>query len=345
MFSTGGRLLGIDIGQKTIKLVQLKGSVGRYQVSGWGILDKERPNIEKERWPSDLFEDLKLTLQVNGIKSGKASVCIPDSLINISYRKIPSMPEEELVNALKWETGKDWNLALDEMSIDFIPMGEITEGVNTMHAYLVAVARKSLLEDLCSRLTAIGIKVKSIEFSTMAQISCLLGSMDTSGIIALVDLGDQQTNLVVLKDGSVRFFRTINTGGKHITDMISQATGLSWWEADKLKEMGSRGIPGGDEVVSRALSGALEGIIDEVFQTFHFYGAERREGGVDRVVITGGGGLMPGVGDSFQEILGVPSDVLDPFTVFIPSANIRERDKLISRGSRMVTALGLTLDK
>ena len=343
MFRGGGRSLGIDIGEKTIKFTQVRGSGGRYQISAWGILDKERPNFEKDRWRPDLFEDIKLALQVNGIKGPKASIALPDTLVNLSYRKIPPMPEEELTNALKWETGKEGNFPPDEMVLDYIPMGEIMEGADVMRAYLVAVSRKRILEDLCGRLAALGIKVRSVEFSTMAQISCLLRCSDPSGIIAMVDLGDEQTNLVVLKDGAVRFFRTIHTGGKHLTDMISQATGLNWWEADKIKEMGSRVLDGGDEEVSRALRGTLEGIVDEVYQTFHFYGAERREGAVDRVVITGGGGLMPGIGGFFQEILGIPAEVMDPFTAFFPSGSLREKDKLKNRGARMVTAFGLAL--
>lgn len=343
MFGTGGRSLGIDIGDRALKLVQLRGGGGKMQVSAWSLLDKNSPSIQGEKWRADLFEDIKLALQVNGIKGGWVSVALPDTLVNISYRKVPPMPKEELANALKWEAGKDTPFSIDDMILDYISLGQAVEGNNPMNAYLVAIARKKVVEDLCTKLNDLRIKVRSVEFSTMAQMSCHLRSSDLSGITAMVDLGEQQTSLVVLKDEQVRFFRTINMGGQYVTDAISQATGLNWWEADKLKESGIRATVGADEEISRALRGSLENIVDEVFQTFHFYGADRREGVVEKVVITGGGALMPGIGGFFQEILGIPTNVIDPFIACPPSRGLRDRDALIAKGPRLVTALGLAM--
>lgn len=345
MFGNSSRILGIDIGERSIKIVRVKSLSRERQISAWSLLDRDRPNLEGERWRAEMFEDIKLALQVNGIKGSRASVSLPDSVVNISYRKVPPMPEEELKKALMWEAGKDWKYAIEDMVLDFITLGEVVEGSDSMNAYLVAVSRKSVVQDLIRNLMGIRIKVRSVEFSTMAQMSCLLNSQDTSGTIALVDLGEQFTNLLILKNGKVRFFRNINMGGAYITEMISQSTGLNRWEADRLKETGVRDSSGGDEELSRSLRGALESIVDEVFQTFHFYGAERREGVVEKVMISGGGGLMPGVSDFLQEILGLPTRVVDPFTACVLSGKLRDSDKLVSRGPRMVTALGLAMAK
>lgn len=345
MFGNGSRILGIDIGEKSVKIAQVKGTSGKRQISAWSLLDRDRPNLEGHRWRAEMFEDIKLSMSVNGVKAAKASICLPDSLVTISYRKLPPMPKEELANALMWEAGKDWKFPVEEMTLDFITLGEVFDGSDKMNAYLVAVSRKNLVTDLVNRLSGLKIKVRSVEVSTMAQMTCLLSLADVSGIVSMVDIGEQFTNLLILKNGQVRFFRTINMGGAFITDTISKSTGLNWWEADELKKTGIQDHRSGDEELSRSLRGGLESIVDEVFQTFHFYGAERREGSVERVVITGGGGLMPGVNDFMQEILGIPAQVMDPFRTCVPSGNLRDRDKLISRGSRMVTALGLAMAK
>jgi type IV pilus assembly protein PilM len=343
MFQRTGKIIGIDIGHRDIKLVQVRGGFRNPVVEAWALLEKEKVNYEAGRWRPDLAEDLGLAFQINSIKGGNAAVSLPDSMVNLYYRKLPSMPDEELKNAVIWEIRKDLSFPVDDVMIDHLNLGEVSEGSDIMNAYLIAVTRKRPLEDLCRNLTDLGVKIKCLEFSTMAQVSCLKVMGEISGTVALVDIGATQTNLVVLKDGKIRFFRVIPSGGDAITETISHSTGLSWWEAEKHKSAGISPEKGGDEQVIRALQQSVESIVDEVYQTFHFYTAERREGGVDRLVISGGGGMMKGIDKFFQDILGMATQVMDPFAKIQISGKVRDPERMVSWGSRVSTALGLTL--
>ncbi|GBE14908.1 MAG TPA: hypothetical protein ENH32_08805 [Proteobacteria bacterium] len=338
-----GKVLGIDIGRRDLKIVQVNGAPKSPSLAAWAIVAKEKRSFEGDGWRPDLFEDIALSLQLNGIKGGKAYVSLPDDMVRLSYRKLPAMPPEELKSAIVWEIRKEWDLAVDEMVVDYIEMGKVVDGTSSMNAYLAVVCRKRPLEFLGRSLLDMGIKVQSLEFSTLAQISCLPASGGTNNAIGLVDLGASQTNLIVLKDGSVRFFRMIPSGGDSISDAISQATGLTWWEAEKHKRMGVPSGEGGDEQMARAFRGTLELIVDEVFQTLRFYVAERKEGPVERLMLTGGGALMPGVDGAFQDVLGLPVEVLNPFGNLPVSAGVRDSDMMVSQGGRLVTALGLAL--
>lgn len=343
MFAGTGRIVGIDIGQRDIRVVQLRGGTRRPVVESWALLEKEKGNYEAGRWRPDMAQDMRLALQVNGIKGKRAAVSLPDTMVNLYYRKLPPMPPHELNNAVLWDVRKELTFPADDVVVDHVSLGSVSEGSGTMMAYLVAVTRKKPLEDLCRALTGLGLKLNCLEFSTMAQVSCLRILGDTAGTVALVDIGAAQTNLVVVKEGEVRFLRVISQGGDSITENISHATGLSWWEADKLKSSGVTPGKNGDQELIRALQQSLESIVDEVYQTFHFYSAERREGGVDRLVISGGGGMMTGIAGFFQEILGLPSQVIDPFSKVSISGRLRDRERMESWGSRIATALGLAL--
>ncbi|NOY86212.1 MAG: type IV pilus assembly protein PilM [Deltaproteobacteria bacterium] len=343
MFLGSGKVLGIDIGRRDLKIIQLKGMPKDPNLAAWAIVAKEKRSFEGNGWRPDLFEDIALSLQIHGIKGGKAYVSLPDDMVRLSYRKLPAMPPAELKSAIIWEIRKEWDMTVEEMVVDYIEMGEVVAGPNRMNAYLAAVCKKRPVEFLGRSLLDMGVKVQSLEFSTLAQISCLLASGSADGAIGLVDLGASQTNLIILKDGSVRFFRMIPSGGDSISEAISQATGLTWWEAEKHKRMGVPSGEGGDEQMVRAFRGTLELIIDEVFQTLRFYVAERKEGPVERLVLTGGGALMPGVEGPFQDVLGLPVEVLNPFGNLPVSSGVRDSDMVVSQGGRLVTALGLAL--
>lgn len=345
MLLGGKKSLGLDIGADSIKLVQVVNGKGKQHIEKWAYLDQGRSSIDGLRWRSGLFDELKLALQVNSIRRGNISVSIPDSRVTLSYRKIPPMPDAEIADALRWEAAKDVNFQVDEIAMDYISLGEVVDGNDLMQAFLVCVSRKKLVEELHLRLTDGGLKVRSVEFSALAQVTSYLRSAPGGGVVAIVDMGQEQTNLVILKDGDVRFFRAFETGGSHVTRAISQATGLGLSEARDMKHVGLSHVMADDPELSRALRGTLEGMVDEVFHTFHFYNAERREGAVEKVLIAGGGGCMPGIDGFFQEILGIPTELLDPFVSCPPSEGLRDREKLLGLGPRMATAVGLAMDE
>jgi type IV pilus assembly protein PilM len=332
------RAVGIDIGERGFRVAAVRERGGSPVVEAWAALDRTLPCHDGSRWSPGLFEEIALALSVNRIRGGRVFVSIPDSLVTVSYRKLPPMPAAEVPRALMWEMRRDMSLPVDDAVMDHIPLGEAGDVSGAMNAYLVAVAGKKPLLDLCRLLEQSRIPPAALEFSALAQITCLRRAGGLAGKVAVIDLAAAHTNLLVARDGEVRFFRVIHAGGDHLTEAVAQATGLAWVEAERRK---TGVFPGDGEAALTART--VEGIIDEAYQTLRFYLAERKEGAVERVVLTGGGSLLPGIREGFSEVLGVPVAAANPFEGLPlgPRAHDRERAGMLA--ARMVTAIGLAL--
>jgi type IV pilus assembly protein PilM len=328
--------LGIDLGERGFRLAYLKTAGGHSSVEAWAAGDRDQACFDGNRWSPGLFEDLHLAVAMARIRPRRAVVSLPDSMVTLSYRKLPPMPPAEVPRALLWEMRKDLSFDPAETVLDHVSLGEYSEGGARMEAYLAALAPKRSLVALCSRLEEAGLPPAALEVSTLAQVSCLRRMGEMEGTVGVVDLAASRTNLLVAREGQVRFFRVIPAGGEHLTEAIAQATGLPRAEAERRKTTAS---PAERPLTSRT----VEGIIDEVFQTLRFYAADRKEGLVERLVLTGGGSMLPGMVAALSEVIGMPAAAADPFPRLPLGERAAEPDRARAMAPRLVTAIGLAL--
>ncbi len=330
------RTLGIDLGERGFRFAWVMNRGGHPVLEAWAAMDRDQPCYDGNRWSPGLFEDIHLALAVGKVRARRAAVSLPDTMVTLSYRKLPPMPPPEVPRALQWEMRKDLSFVPEETVMDYISLGEVTEAGGRMEAYLAALSPRRPLLALCARLEEAGIVPAALEVSALAQVSCLRVLGETAGTVALVDLAAAQTNLLVARDGAVRFFRVIPVGGDHVTEAIAQATGLPRAEAERRK-VGSS--PAEWSLTSRT----VEGIVDEVFQTLRFYSADRKEGGVERMILTGGGSRLPGFMQSLSEVIGVPAKAVDPFGRVVLGPRVAEPDRALALAPRLAAAIGLAL--
>jgi Tfp pilus assembly PilM family ATPase len=133
-----------------------------------------------------------------------------------------------------------------------------------------------------------------------------LGASDDE-VIALVDIGHEETTVSLVSQGGVRFTRTIGRGGHQVTLALAQALELDYGEAEKVKHQGVRLDGRADEgsgdgsaqrragVVSEALAPTLR----DIRLTLHAQ-TQRLGVSIDRVYLFGGTCRLPGV----EELVG-----------------------------------------
>ncbi len=81
-----------------------------------------------------------------------------------------------------------------------------------------------------------GIKVKDIVLQGIADTYALLDEESRETGVAVIDIGAGTTDVVVIKDGSVKFVKVLPVGGDHITNDIMIGLQISAKEAEKIKK-------------------------------------------------------------------------------------------------------------
>ena len=135
----------------------------------------------------------------------------------------------------------------------------------------------------------------------------------TEGAVAVIDIGHDRTDVVVVADGKAVFSRSIARAGKHVTDAIAKHWRLPWEDAERAKHsdgfVASQTEPATSDAWARihqVTISELQPFARDLRQTL---AACRARTGFTALagIIVGGGGRLRGIGSFLTEQLGIPS--------------------------------------
>ncbi|MBK7537727.1 MAG: pilus assembly protein PilM [Myxococcales bacterium] len=138
-----------------------------------------------------------------------------------------------------------------------------------------------------------------------------LGAELGASTVAVIDLGHERTEVVLVRSGHAVFSRSLARGGKQLTEAISRTWKLPMFDAERVKHndgfVASSMEPPVTEEASRlhgVLAMELAALVRDLRQTF--LGARARVGVEPiAVVLVGGGARLRGISSFLSEKLGI----------------------------------------
>lgn len=133
------------------------------------------------------------------------------------------------------------------------------------------------------------------------------------GAVAVIDIGHERTDIVVVSSGKAVFSRSIARAGKQVTDAISRTWRLPWEDAERAKHsdgfIASQAEPATSEAWAKihgALIGELQPFARDLRQTL---AACRARTGftASAAILVGGGSRLRGIASFLSEQLGIPA--------------------------------------
>lgn len=133
------------------------------------------------------------------------------------------------------------------------------------------------------------------------------------GAVAVIDIGHERTDVVVVSGGKAVFSRSIARAGKHVTDAISRHWRLPWQDAERAKHsdgfVASQSEPATSDAWARihqVTIAELQPFARDLRQTL---AACRAKTGFTVIagLLVGGGARLRGIGSFLTEQLGVPT--------------------------------------
>lgn len=140
-----------------------------------------------------------------------------------------------------------------------------------------------------------------------------LAQARTDGAVAVIDIGHERTDVVVVSGGKAVFSRSIARAGKHVTDAISRHWRLPWEDAERAKHsdgfVASQAEPATSDAWARihqVTIAELQPFARDLRQTL---AACRAKTGFHAIaaILVGGGARLRGIGSYLTEQLGVPT--------------------------------------
>ena len=309
LFGRAKTTVGLDIGSGLIKLVQVSHGSGEpvlsrvafATVSADAIVDGE---VIDQGVVADAIRQL---LATSRIKTKSVVIAVGGRDVIVKKIQMDRMSEPEAREVIRWEA-EHVPFDMENVELDFQILDPEGEGIQ-MTVLLVA-AKRELVESRISLLAEAGLEASIIDVDAFALHNAfeLNHPDDLSGVVGLVNIGNEMTNINILEDGIPVLTRDLPVGVRKFREDMQRERGLSVEEADKILQGFERNDALDPFLESRG--GELAVGIERA--AAFLQSASRSAGSLTRIFTVGGGARIPGLNKVLADRLHIPVEPGNP---------------------------------
>ncbi len=337
-------VVGLDIGTHAVRAVELALGRGDPGLRRFGQVALPVGAVVAGEVvdPPTVASAIRRLWREGGFKAKSVVTGVSNPRVVARTVDVPAMPEDELRSALRFQVQDLIPIPVDEAILDYqvVEHARGEEGQDLLRLLLVA-AHQDMVRSLIAAVDGANLRIDRIDLEPFALIRALhhgvpdlgrpgaraaegeepAGDGEAPGAgpearppaEAIVGVGAGVTNVIIHEGGVPRFVRTLTMAGLSITEAIASELEIELDDAEDLKR---RADPlSGDEQQARAaqiVAANLAPIINEIRGSLDFYLAQADDGGISRVVLTGGGSRVAGLQDQLAAALDVPVERARP---------------------------------
>ena len=313
-FSKAEALLAVDIGSSGVKMLELDlaGDKPRLVTLGFAPLAEEVFSNNLLGRPEPVAERLTQLLESNAVGDKRVVTAMPGPGVFTKRVTMPAAAPNELRSNIQFEAGSFIPHNIEEVRLDYHVIGSAGKGKIDV---LVVAVKNEVIDSFSGCLSLCGLEaaVVDVDYYALQNMFELSYPEFVSGTTALVNIGARYSSINICRGGQSLFTGDITVGGKVFTEAIAQETGVALADAENVKRAFSKGQTT-DEQVKEIIDRTVEQVASELNrQLSFFWNASGAEDGIERIMVTGGGALVPGLVEELREKTGVDCVVIDPF--------------------------------
>ena len=310
MFGRKRTTVGLDIGSGLIKLVVIQHGAGEpvlTKVAFTSVVDDAI--VEGEVMdPGIVAEAIKGLMSSAGIKPKQVVTAVGGRDVIIKKITMDRMKAAEAREVIRWEAEQHVPFDMENVELDFQILDPDGDGLQ-MTVLLVA-AKRELVETKLSLLADVGLEPSIIDVDAFALHNAFeLNYPDAMrGVVGLVNIGHEMTNVNILDDGVPVLTRDIQVGTRRFREDMQRERGISAEEADRCCRVRRR---------RRNWSRSWR----RVARSWRWASSAPRRSssrprrsstGLSRLYTTGGGARIPGLNRVLADRLRLPVQLANP---------------------------------
>ncbi len=314
IFGKKDRLVGLDIGSKTIKAAELVENKKGVCLSKFGMTDIAPGLIEEGavKDPEAVADAIRQLFKSYSIKNHNVAISVGGYSVIVKKISVPMASEEQLQDTIQFEAEQYIPFDINDVNLDFQILGENENNPNQMNVLLVA-AKQDMVNEYVNLAQLAGLEPKVIDVDAFALQNIFeLNYAVENENVALIDIGASKTSLNILKGQESVFMRDVSLGCGQINQKISATTDCSLEEAESIKfgDLAGRMSP---EELSEIISSVVADWCTEIRRALDFFYSTYPDDQIRRIVLSGGGGNIK----EFRQLLAVETsaevDSINPF--------------------------------
>ena len=272
LFSKGTKsVLGIDLGNQNIKLVEVSWQQGTPLLQNYAIAELPENVIDDGRIldKSKMQEVISKLVIASGATTKNSVVAVSGRTVFAREVVFSDMSEAELAETIKWEIEKYVPYSADSVYYDFgIIERDLT--ASEVKVLLVAAPRETV-EAVIEMQKLAGLKPIVVDIEPLA----LYRTLTVESNVIILDIGAIATQMILFQKSNPVAIRSIPIGGQRFIEVIMKELDLDATEAERLK-IRQNGLLQGVGItdlsdINRQLALVVSELAREVRRTIDYY--------------------------------------------------------------------------
>ncbi len=304
------QVVGLDIGSSFVKAVELRPVGNDYELVGFGMAQVPHGALEASeiKQPAAVQTAIRQALDQGRIQATEAVIGMSGGSVIAKRITLPKMSDAELHESIRWEAEQHIPFDIEDVELDFQLLKQDGAQLEVM---LVAV-KKSKVGSYADVVAAAGLNVAVVDVDVFAlQIQYEYNFPDQNEVVALVNIGHETTNTNILQAGTNVYARDVFVGGKQYSATIAQRFDLAPQDADALVR-GKQGQVSWAEI-EPVLDLVSQELGQEIQRTLDYFGTTAEHERIQRIFLSGGCALVPGLQEFLSSQWGIEVTSADPF--------------------------------
>jgi type IV pilus assembly protein PilM len=343
IFNAVGDFFALDIGTSAIRIVQLKGNSSNKALFKFGAVavDVKTALSDAAADQQKIAELVNGLVAETGVTTNNVAVGLASNKTFVTVVDVPKMTAQEFGRTIKYQVEQYIPMALDEAKVDWAILGDSPKEEGKMEVLLASVSKK-FSENRLDMLESIGLNVISFEPDSLA-LARSLTPIDDNNARLIVDMGEYNTDIVVMYGGAPRLVRSIPSGGQTLLRSVVQNLSIDENQARQFVYkfgMDSTKLEG---KVAKALAAGAEVVATEVQKSIKFFNDRYPNVSMNSITASGATGILPGFGQYLSQAAGgIPVQPGNSWQNVSYSSDVHEQ--LMSINHQFAVAVGLGLE-
>ncbi len=342
--SKARRLIGLDVGSSSVKLVELGKKGTSYELLNLGL----EPLGQDVVVDGSIMDSLSVSSAIeklfreNNIKTKEVATSVSGHSVIVKRVSVAAANEEEVAAAISYEAQQYIPFDMADVNLSWQVLGTAPTG-SGMDVMLVAAKREKILNHT-NVLSQSGKVPVVVDIDAFAIQSAFEMNYEPAPdlMVALLNIGASIMNINIVRGGTPLFTRDVSVGGNQYTDTLQKELDLSYEDAERLKQ--GQTLPNVQpDAKSPHIRSVSEILLLEAQKTFDFFRQTTSTENIQCIYVAGGTARIEGLLDLLKEEFKIPVEIMNPFKRISISSGKFDHAYTAAIAPAMSVAVGLAL--
>jgi len=315
--------IGVDIGSRSVKLLQFDGERTAVLESARWDLPAKRPTDEARR-NEQIVEAIAQARQRRNFRGRNAVLGLGAEHLFVQNIRVPKANGDELDKIVHFEAAGRLPFSIDEAEIRYIEAADVRQGDAVRREVILLACRQEVIRQMLALADAAGLTPVAVDIQPAALLRCYWKQFrrddDQQRRVMFVNMGAATTTVVIARGNDAMFVKYLDAGGGHLDEAVARHLKMPLPDAAALRRHnGDRRADQRDPEVTRSINESVRPVLGHLIQELslclRYYSVTFRGQPLSKLVL-GGGEANPTLCEWLEGRLDLSCELGNPLRTF-----------------------------